>query len=131
MANYAVKEEASEKILVSSSKCYIRDVHHQKYGVGEHVCLRLNIFVIILGDELETFDSDGDPTYIYCLKFCPKQLSHNLLAMGSEDGIVSVLDTSLSSSVKNEFHAHRNAIFDIAWMPETDDKVNLNPLFKI
>ena len=45
--------------------------------------------------------------------------------MGSEDGIVSVLDTSLSSSVKNEFHAHKNAIFDIAWMPETNDKVNI------
>ena len=43
--------------------------------------------------------------------------------MGSEDGIVSVLDTSETSSVKNEFPAHENAIFDIAWMPGTDDKV--------
>ena len=72
---------------------------------------------------MESFDSDGDPTYVYSLKFCPKKLSQNILAMGSEDGIVSILNTSTNSSVINEFSAHENAIFDIAWMPNADDKV--------
>ena len=75
------------------------------------------------GDELECLDSDDDPTYVYCLKFCPRESSRNILALGTEDGVVSLLDTSENSSVKNEFTAHENAIFDIAWMPGTDDKV--------
>lgn len=75
------------------------------------------------GDEFESLDNDGDPTYIYCLKFCPKESSLNVLAMGSEEGIISFLDTSRQSLVKNEFQAHQNAIFDIAWVPGTENKV--------
>ena len=90
-----------------------------KYSSFNRICS-------FLGDELESFDSDGDPTYIYSLKFCPKQASHNILAIASEEGIISIIDTSSSSSVINEFNAHKNAIFDVAWMPETDDKVRFN-----
>ena len=78
---------------------------------------------ITIGDELESYDNDGDPTYIYSLKFCPKEASHNILAIATEEGTISLVNTSSSSSVINEFHAHRNAIFDVAWVPETDDKV--------
>lgn len=44
--------------------------------------------------------------------------------MGSEEGIISFLDTSRQSLVKNEFQAHQNAIFDIAWVPGTENKVS-------
>ena len=74
---------------------------------------------------MASFDSEGDPTYVYCLKFCPKENSYNMLAMGSEDGVISIVDTAKRSSVKTEFTAHENAIFDIAWVPRYDDKVSL------
>ena len=74
---------------------------------------------------MASFDSDGDPTYVYCLKFCPKENSYNMLAMGSEDGVISIVDTAKRSSVNTEFTAHENAIFDIAWVPRYDDKVSI------
>ena len=74
---------------------------------------------------MASFDSEGDPTYVYCLKFCPKENSYNMLAMGSEDGVISIVDTAKRSSVKTEFTAHENAIFDIAWVPRYDDKVSI------
>ena len=77
------------------------------------------------GDEIESLDADGDPTYIYCMKFCPKTSSINTLALGSEDGVISILDISKHSAVKTEFTAHENAIFDIAWMPGTEEKVRM------
>ena len=73
---------------------------------------------------MASFDSEGDPTYVYCLKFCPKENSYNMLAMGSEDGVISIVDTAKRSSVNTEFTAHENAIFDIAWVPSYDDKVS-------
>ena len=74
---------------------------------------------------MASFDSEGDPTYVYCLKFCPKENSYNMLAMGSEDGVISIVDTAKRSSVNTEFTAHENAIFDIAWVPRYDDKVSI------
>ena len=94
----------------------------QKYTT---VFIVTNLINFSTGDEFESLDNDGDPTYIYSLKFCPKQSSLNVLAMGSEEGIISLLDTSQTSLVKNEFQAHRNAIFDVAWVPGTENKVSL------
>ena len=48
-----------------------------------------------------------------------------MLAMGSEDGVISIVDTAKRSSVNTEFTAHENAIFDIAWVPRYDDKVSI------
>ena len=67
---------------------------------------------------------EGDPTYVYCLRFCPEELSRHLLALANEDGRVSIVDTSEKSCVKTEFGAHQNAIFDLAWMPGSEQKVS-------
>ena len=81
-------------------------------------------FFLNQGDELESLDVEGDPTYVYCLRFCPEELSRHLLALANEDGRVSIVDTSEKSCVKTEFGAHQNAIFDLAWMPGSEQKVS-------
>ncbi len=50
---------------------------------------------------------------------CTDGLHGNLLAVADEEGSVRLMDTRrrLSDSLITELSAHRNAIFDIAWLP--------------
>lgn len=74
-------------------------------------------------------DLEGDATFVYCLKFFPEATdAGHLLAVANEDGRVDIRSTrsrrrrngvggGCPPEMECSFTAHKNAIFDVAWIP--------------
>ena len=74
-------------------------------------------------DDVGSHDDEGEPTFVYSVKFCPTEHGEFYLALANEEGNVSIIDTSSHACKKIEFGAHDNAIFDMAWVPQAMNKI--------